>query len=289
LAAAAERRLNHPVAQAIVRGALEARIAIPSRHSSAYTIGLGVTAQVNGCVVHTGCIRFLKKLAIPIPPRAKQDLDAFAQKGVSSVCVAVDGTFSGLIGYTDQTRPEAAGVIDRLRGMGIREILMLTGDQDQVAGAVARALSIPRYVADILPAQKMEVVNELKRRGYCVAVVGDGINDSPALAHADVGIAVSGGADLAQETAQVVLLNGDLQHLPLAIALARDAMTLIHDNWRIIAIPNTVALALACCGMVGAGAATVLSNGSAIIATGHALRPRWHRGSSEESYNGPLQ
>jgi len=275
LAAAAERRLNHPVAQAIVRGAIDARLAIPSRQSSAYAIGLGVTSQVNGYVVHAGCTRFMDKLAITIPPRAKHDLDSFAQQGISPVCVAVNGTFNGLIGYTDQTRPEAAGVIDRLTGMGIREILMLTGDHDKVAREVARHLAIPRYVAEVLPEQKMDAVKDLKRRGYCVAVVGDGINDSPALAHADVGLAVSGGADVAQDTAQVVLLNGDLHNIPLAIELAREAMNLIHENWRIISIPNTVALALACCGVLGPGAATVLSNGSAIIATGNALRPLW--------------
>ncbi len=283
LAAAAEQRLNHPVAQAIVRAATDAKLAIPSRKSSDYSIGLGVTSRVNGYVVHVGCSRYMDKLGIELPAEAQQDLASFGQQAVSPVCVAVDKDVIGLIGYADQIRPEASALVQSLRHLGIKEIVMLTGDHRDVAEHVAKQVGISRYAAEVLPERKLEEVKSLQQRGYRVAFVGDGINDSPALAHADIGIAVKGGADVAQDTAHVVLLNGDLEHIPTAIELAREAVELIQDDWKIIAVPNTVALALACCGVLGPGAATLLSNGSAILATGNSLRPLWSNGVRPQS------
>ncbi|ALA61099.1 heavy metal translocating P-type ATPase [Nitrospira moscoviensis] len=283
LAAAAEQRLNHPVAQAIVRAATDAKLAVPSRKSSDYSIGLGVTSHVNGYVVHVGCTRYMKKLGIDVPDDAQRDLARFGEQAVSPVCVAMDHRVIGLIGYADQIRSEAASVVQSLRDLGVKEIVMLTGDHPDVAAHVAKHVGITRYAADVLPERKLEEVKSLQQRGYRVAFIGDGINDSPALAHADIGIAVKGGADVAQDTAHVVLLNGDLAHIPLAIQLAREAVDLIHENWNIIAVPNTVALALACFGVLGPGAATLLSNGSAILATGNSLRPLWSNGAGLQS------
>jgi Cu2+-exporting ATPase len=275
LAAAAEQRLNHPVAQSIVRAAKAAKLKIPARTSSDYSIGLGVASQVNGYKVYVGCPRYMKHMGIEIPSVAQHDVGAFARQAMSPVCVAVDETLIGLIAYADRIRPEAARVIERLQGLGVKETVMLTGDHHDVAQAVAGQLGIRQYEAEVLPSRKMEVIKSLQQRGRKVAFIGDGINDSPALAHADVGMAVKGGADVAQETAHVILLNGNLHSVPTAIVLARDAVDLIHENWNIIAVPNTVALALACCGALGPAAATLLSNGSAIVATGNALRPLW--------------
>jgi Cu2+-exporting ATPase len=189
--------------------------------------------------------------------------------------VAVDQRFIGLIGYADQIRVEAKAVVRNLRRLGVKEIVMLTGDHRDVAQRVATELNITRYEAEVLPPRKVEAVKALQACGYRVAFIGDGINDSPALAHADIGLAVKGGADVAQETAQVVFLNGDLHSVATSIALAREAVDLIHENWNIIAVPNTVALTLACLGVLGPAAATLLSNGSAVVATGNSLRPLW--------------
>jgi Cu2+-exporting ATPase len=278
LAAAAEQRLNHPVAQAIVRAAKEAKLDIPSRKSSDYTIGLGVASRVNGSIVHVGCLRYMERLRIELPDVVKRNLIVFGRKAVSPVCVAVNRDVVGLIGYTDRIRVEASTLVERLRALGIKEIAMLTGDQRDVASQVAKELGIVRYEAEVLPERKVEAVKALRSRGYRVAFIGDGINDSPALAHADIGIALKGGADIAEDTAQVVLLNGDLRILATAIELAREAMALIEENWNIIAVPNAVALTLACCGILGPGGATLLSNGSAILAAGNSLRPLWSNG-----------
>ena len=135
-----------------------------------------------------------------------------------------------------------------LRDRGIREIVMLTGDRAPVAEAVAQRVGIEHYVAEAFPADKLAMVKQLQEEGYTVAVVGDGINDSPALAQADVGIAVNGGTALAQETADVVILQGDLEKLIEAIEIAREGVALIRQNWDMIRIPNTIGLGLAFAG-----------------------------------------
>jgi Cu2+-exporting ATPase len=200
-------------------------------------------------------------------------LNEIGHEAMSPVCVAINGELVGTLAYADPVRQESAGVIEHLRERGISHIAMVTGDHSRVATRVAEAVGISDIVADALPRDKVAYVKDLQEKGHRVAVVGDGINDSPALAHADVGIAVSGGADVAEATAHVVLLNGGLWKIPLALDISHEAVRLIEQNWRIISVPNTVALGLAVLGTIGAGAATLLSNGSAILATANALRP----------------
>jgi Cu2+-exporting ATPase len=272
-AAASEERLTHPVAQAIVRAAKLNNLPIPDRTSSDYTIGLGIEATVDGSVIHVGCSRYMIEKGINVPHLVVADLQELDDQAISPVCVAANGEIIGLITYADPIRPEAGEVVRALETLGIKEIVMLTGDSKGVAHRVAETVGISRYLPEALPGQKVSVVKSLQERGHRVAVIGDGINDSPALANADVGIAVEGGTDIAQETAQVVLLNGGLWKIPLAIEISREAMALIHQNWSIISVPNTVALGLVFTGLIGPGAATLLSNGSAILATGNALRP----------------
>lgn len=273
LAAAAEQRLNHPVAHAIVREAMTRALTIPERLTSDYTIGLGVEAVVNGSIVHVGSRRFLTLKDIPVPQRALREVARLERQATPPLFVAVDGWLCGLLAYADPLRPEAPAVIQTLRAQGIREVVMLTGDQPTVARRVAESLGISRYVAEVLPDEKAAVVRDLQAAGHVVAVVGDGINDSPALAQADVGIAVHGGTAVAQETAHVALREGDLWKIPGAIDIAREGMQLIRQNWQLIALPNTLALALACVGVAGPIGATLISNGSALVAVGNALRP----------------
>jgi len=272
-AAACERRLTHPVARAIVQAAETRGITIPERSGSHYTIGLGVEAQVDGNLVHVGCERFMTAKHVNIPYGVERHLNEIGHEAMSPVCVAVNGELVGTLAYADPIRPESASVIECLHEKGIRHIAMLTGDHSHVAARVADTVGISNLLANALPRDKVAYVKDLQEKGYRVAVVGDGINDSPALAHADVGIAVSGGADVAEATAHIVLLNGGLWKVPLALDISREALELIEQNWKIISVPNTVALGLAVFGAIGAGAATVLSNGSAILATANALRP----------------
>jgi cation-transporting P-type ATPase C len=272
LAAAAQQRLTHPVAEAIVRAARCRELEIPERDGSEYLIGQGVEAIVNGRVVLVGSQRFMTAKGIALL-QARDDLRRIEEAADAPVLVAIDGTLYALLGLADPLRPEAAAVMQALRSQGIREIIMLTGDHPAVASKVAESLGIERYVAEALPAHKAELVRMLQAEGHAVAVVGDGINDSPALAQADVGISVHSGADVAQETAHVALLEGNLWKIPLAIDIARESMHLIRQNWDLVFYPSTAAIALSLPGLIGPVGATLISNGSAVLAAANALRP----------------
>ena len=165
-------------------------------------------------------------------------------------------------------------MVSILHNRGIKDTIMLTGDNGTVARAVATRLGLSRYVADTLPADKAEFVQQLRREGRTVAMVGDGINDSPALSFADVGIAMKHGAQVAHESANIVLMEDNLWKLVKAIEISRDGVALIKQNYKIVAIMNTAALLLALPGgLITPELTAVISNGSAIIASLNAIRP----------------
>ncbi len=284
-AAAAEQRLTHPMAEAIVRAAVERGLEIPERDASEYTIGLGVEATVDRHTLQIGCHRFMTSKDVALR-RARFDLARINDVAASPIFVAIDGELAGIMVCSDPLRPEAAGVVRALRARGVREVIMLTGDHPAVARTVAEHLGITRYVADALPEQKSDYVRTLQQNGAKVAVVGDGINDSPALARADVGIAVRGGTDVARETAHVAVLEGTLWKIPQAIDIARQATGLIGQNWNLIWYPNTAAIALSLAGVLGPVGATLLSNGASILATLNSLRPLLGTGGDESDERG---
>jgi len=273
LAAASEERLKHPVAKALVAKARTELIDIPQRLESEFRIGLGVEARVNGYYIHIGNARYFRSKEIRYGQSSRR-VSRFNQKGLSTLLFAVNGELKGLIPYADEVRPESSDIVRLLHNRGIRNTVMLTGDNASVAMAVGSRLGIDRIFADTLPADKAEIVRQLQREGRTVAMVGDGINDSPALAYADVGIAMKEGADVARETADVVLMEDNLWKLIAAIDISRNAIRLIHQNYAIIAGLNTLALALAIPGgLIRPDMSALLSNGSAILASLNAIRP----------------
>jgi heavy metal translocating P-type ATPase len=273
LAAAAETRLKHPVAEALRVKARELGANIPECEETKYRIGLGVEGQVNGYYLHVGNERFLRQANIDVRP-AESDRSALDQQGYSCIYVAVDGTLAGLIPFTDQIRPESREVIERLHAMGIRNTVMLTGDNAVVARAVCRRLGLSHQFADMLPADKAEVIQRYQRDGSVVAMVGDGINDSPALSFADVGIAMKHGAEVARESADVVLMEDSLWKLVKAVEISRGAVGLIRQNYAIVAGLNTLALGLALpSGLISPSITALISNGSAILASVNGIRP----------------
>ncbi|MDH3674544.1 MAG: heavy metal translocating P-type ATPase [Anaerolineae bacterium] len=273
LTAAAEQCLTHPVAVAITNTAAAKGLTIPQRDAFEYQIGQGVQAEVNGMTVLVGSRRYLAGQGIDFDRAAEANLDRIEARAASPLCVAVDGTLVGLLGLADPIRPESAAVIQALRERDIEKIVMLTGDRAPVAEAVARSLDIEEYVAEVFPGDKLAAVKALQEQGYTVGVIGDGINDSPALAQANVGIAVNGGTALAQETADVVMLQGNLQKLIEAIDISRQGMALVRQNWEIVRIPNTIGLGLAFTGVIGPLGASIISDGAALVAGGNSLRP----------------
>jgi heavy metal translocating P-type ATPase len=273
LAAAAETRLKHPVAEALRVKAHEIGADIPYCEETKYRIGLGVEGQVNGYYLHVGNERFMRQSNINVG-RAESDRSALDQQGHSCIYVAVDGTLTGLVPFTDQIRPESREVIERLHAMGIRNSVMLTGDNAVVASAVCQRLGLSHRFADMLPADKAEVIQRYQREGNVVAMVGDGINDSPALSFADVGIAMKHGAEVARESADVVLMEDSLWKLVKAVEISRGAVGLIRQNYAIVVGLNTLALGLALPGgLISPSVTAVISNGSAILASLNGIRP----------------
>jgi Cu2+-exporting ATPase len=277
LAVGAESRLSHPVAEALRARARDRGIVVPLCDVPEYKVGLGVEGQVNGHYVHLGSERFLRGSQIRVTD-AVRDRAALDAHGYSCLYMAVDGELAAMIPYADKIRPESQAVVRALHGMGIRQTVMLTGDNATVARAVGARIGLTRQFADMMPADKADVIAELKREGNVVAMVGDGINDSVALTWSDVGIAMRHGAEITHESAHVLLMEDSLWKLVRAIEISRGAVGLIRQNYAIVAVLNTLALGLALpAGLVSPTFTAVLSNGSAILASFNGVRPLLRR------------
>ncbi|HXY57648.1 MAG TPA: heavy metal translocating P-type ATPase [Methylocystis sp.] len=277
LAAAAESRLTHPVAEAVRNKAASMGALVPVCDETRYSLGLGVEGQIDGRYMHVGSERFLRQAGIAVD-KAVPDRARLERQGCSCLFVAMDGKLVALLPYADQIRPEAASIVERLYALGVKDAIMMTGDNPVVARAVGERLGLTRQYADMLPADKAAIVQQLQREGRIVAMVGDGINDSPALSYADVGVAMKHGAEVTQESADVVMMEDSLWKLVEAFEISRDAMSLIRQNYGVVITLNTLALGLALpSGLVSPSFTALLSNGSAILASVNGLRPLMRR------------
>jgi Cu2+-exporting ATPase len=274
LAAAAEARQGHPLAVAIRRRAEADGAPVPDQapRSHAYIVAAGVSAEVEGRRVLVGGERLLRARGVPLDG-ARAVAKAQRGRGESSVFVAVDGRLELVLAYADVVRDETLVVLDALRAGGRREIVFMSGDAPSTVDAVADRLAIERRIAGMLPEDKVNGIKDLQRAGRTVAMVGDGINDAPALAVADVGISIKGSTDVALETADVLLVEGGLAKLPRAFELAEDGMANVRRGLGIVIAPNAVAIALGALGLIGPGAATLINNGSTIVAALAAAAP----------------
>jgi len=273
-AAAAEGNQTHPIADAIRRHAkdLGAPEWHPERESEQYKIGLGLGARVNGKNVHVGNPRMMQGLGIDTHA-AEKERENLAKKGISSVLIAIEGRLAGVIGYADALRPESASVVRALQSNGRRRILLLSGDARAPVEAIAAEVGIDEAIGELLPENKADVVRRLKTEGRKVAMVGDGINDAPALAVADVGISLHGGTDVALETADVVLLEGGLERLPVVFGVADEAMARVKRVLGMVLVPNAIAIAAGALGFINPVMAAIVNNGSTVAAAFHAVSP----------------
>jgi len=273
LAAAAETKLTHPVAEALRKRARQLQVNVPFCQETTYRIGLGVEGQVNGYYVHVGNERFMRQSDIAVG-KAESHRMSLDERGYSSLYIAVDGKLAGLVPYSDEIRKESRLVIEKLHTMGVAHSIMLTGDNGVVARAVCRNIGLTEHFADMLPADKASVIQDLQRAGRRVAMVGDGINDSPALSFADVGIAMKHGAEVTHESADVILMEDSLWKLVQALEISQGAVRLIRQNYAIVASLNTLALGLALPGgLITPEVTALISNGSAILASMNGIRP----------------
>ena len=234
---------EHPLADAIVRTARERGLALAVPEAFASETGRGATGAVDGHGLAVGNAALMAAWAVDAAPLA----DAAARlagEGKTPMYVAVDGALAGLIAVADPIRATSRAAIVRMRAMGL-DVVMLTGDNRQTADAIARAAGIAHVVAEVLPDGKVAEVKRLQGEGRVVAMVGDGVNDAPALAQADVGIAVGSGADVAVEAADVALMRGDLAGVVRAIALSRRTMRTMKQNLFWAFVYNVVGIPIA--------------------------------------------
>ncbi len=229
VAAAVEKNSQHPLAAAVVRRAEGAGLALPASERFTTFGGLGVSAVVEGKEVLIGNQLFLEEHGIAVPEKAGTRVTVFQDVGKTAVLVAIGGELAGILAIADTLKPTTRTAVAELKRMGL-SVMMITGDNERTANAIAREVGIEDVHAGVLPQEKAEEVRALQVRGEVVAFVGDGINDAPALAQADVGIAIGGGTDVAIESGDIVLVRDDLVDAVAAIELSRKVMSRIKQN-----------------------------------------------------------
>ena len=228
LAAAAENASEHPVAKAVAAGARERGVAPPEAERFEALAGFGVRAVVQGRQVLVGKPSWIASQGLA-DDAVMAKVDELADQGKTVMIVVIEGEAAGLLAVADEEKPDAAKAIAKLKNMGL-ETIMLTGDNQRAAAAIAAKVGIQRVVAEVLPDKKEEAVRQAQADGRLVAMVGDGVNDAPALARADLGMAIGTGADVAMEASDVTLVGGDLAGVPRGIALSRATMRTIRQN-----------------------------------------------------------
>jgi heavy metal translocating P-type ATPase len=278
LAASAESDYEHPVAKALKSYAEKQNLPLvkPKTGSEKYAVGLGLSAEVAGHRVQVGRAKWMKSQGLKITS-FKKHLARLREDAISNLCVAVDGRVVGVIGYCDGTRPESRAIVRKLRANGRRKVVLLSGDSAEVVRNVASELAIDEAIGGLLPDEKADYVRKRQAEGHVVAMIGDGINDVPALVSADVGISFDGGSEVAIETADVMLLGGGLARLAKAFTMSDEAMIKVRENLGIIVAPNAVAIFLGAFGFISPPMAAIINNGTTIVAALVAAVPLLNR------------
>ncbi|WP_339288198.1 heavy metal translocating P-type ATPase [Paenibacillus sp. FSL E2-0201] len=270
LVGAAEKNSEHPLAEAIVAGILEKNIELPGTESFEAIPGFGIKAVVEGKELLIGTRRLMDKYGVEAS-HAYNIMSTLEESGKTAMLVAINKGYVGMVAVADTIKETSQTAVSRLKGMGI-QVIMITGDNERTAKAIAAQVGIDHVRAEVLPEGKAEEVKKLQAEGKIVAMVGDGINDAPALATADIGMAIGTGTDVAMEAADVTLMRGDLSSIPDAIYMSRKTMTNIKQNLFWALGYNSLGIPIAALGFLApwvAGAAMALSSVSVVL---NALR-----------------
>jgi Cu+-exporting ATPase len=272
LVASAEKRSEHPLGQAIVAYASEHGLTLLDSDDFDSNTGLGISASIGGKKLTIGKEDFLERLSIDLS-QARMVVSRLASEGKTVILVAIDGHFEGAIALADAVHPTSAEAVQQLNSMGI-ETVMITGDNQRTAEAIGRQVGVEKVIAGATPEEKALYVREMQASGRMVAMVGDGINDAPALAQADIGIAMGSGTDIAMESADITLMKRDLRSVAQAIRLSRRTITTIKQNLFWAFIYNVVGIPLAAAGMLSPVIAAGAMAFSSVSVVSNSLRLR---------------
>ncbi|BBZ73832.1 manganese-exporting P-type ATPase CtpC [Mycobacterium paraseoulense] len=272
-AASSEIHSRHPLAEAVIRSTEERHITIPPHEECEVLVGLGMRTWADGRTLLLGSPGLLRAEKVRVSKKASEWVGRLRRQAETPLLLAVDGKLVGLISLRDEVRPEAVEVLKELRDNGIRRIVMLTGDHPDIAEVVAEELGIDEWRAEVMPEDKLEVVRGLQNDGYVVGMVGDGINDAPALAAADIGIAMGlAGTDVAVETADVALANDDLHRLLDVRDLGARAVDVIRENYGMSIAVNAAGLIIGAGGALSPVLAAILHNASSVAVVANSSR-----------------
>ncbi len=281
IAASAERGSEHPLAQAIVQKAQAQKLTLMQPQDFQSEAGRGIQALIDGQSVQIGSPRYISELGIDLG-KTVAEVENLQAKGRTVVMVMVNGKYAGMIGIADTVKPTSATAIAALKALGL-EVVMITGDNQRTAQAIAAEVGITRILADVLPAQKSEAVKSLQSGGQKVAMVGDGVNDAPALAQADVGIAIGTGTDIAIEASDITLVSGDLIGAARAIKLSKATMRTIYQNLFWAFIYNIILIPAAIFGVLAPVLAAAAMAFSSVFVVSNSLRLRRIRLENEKA------
>ncbi|HEX8551331.1 MAG TPA: cation-translocating P-type ATPase [Abditibacteriaceae bacterium] len=278
IAASIEASSNHPLALAVMQHALEQKLAVIEAQNVRAVGGRGAQGEVTGRLVRVGNARWMQENALELSAEFRAALERLGQSGQPTMFVGVDNAVAGIIAFQDALRPEARETVQRLRAQGLSHIALLSGDNERVANRLGESVGISDVRAALLPEDKVTALHELQQKHGVVAMVGDGVNDAPALAAATIGIAIGtggtggGATDAALETADAVLMSGDLSRLPFAVALSRQTRRIVRQNlWISLGvIAGLVPAALL--GWAPLALAVVFHEGSTLVVVINALR-----------------
>ncbi|QWK20167.1 MAG: heavy metal translocating P-type ATPase [Hydrogenobacter thermophilus] len=262
-AASLDQRITHPVAKAIVKLAQSNGMELIPRENSQYHIGMGIEGELQGTRFMLGSTRFMQKKKVKIGQEIRQLVDKFHSEAKSVLYLVREKTIVGLLTFRDPIREEAKDVVAQLKKMGKR-VVLCTGDNEGVAKYMAQMLGIDEYYARVFPAEKAQLVQRLQQEGRVVAFVGDGVNDSPALSVANVGISLRSGTDIAIEVADIVI-GDSLWHLVDVIDIAHETLSKLRNIYALNTLFNTVGLMGAVSGLAGPGLSTLINNGSTLL------------------------
>ena len=265
LAACLEEHFPHSMANAVVRAAKERGISHEEMHSEVeYIVAHGIASRVGGERVVIGSHHFVfEDEKCTIPAAEQQKFDAL-KPAYSHLYMAASGQLVGVICISDPLRPEAAAVLNGLRALGIKNTVMMTGDSERTAAAIAKQVGVDRFFAEVLPEDKANFVQQAKAEGHTVVMIGDGINDSPALSAADIGIAINSGAAIAREIADVTIKADSLEELVALKAIANSLQKRVHANYRFVLTFNSALIALGALGILQPASSAMLHNLSTI-------------------------